>query len=221
MTFVRGRRVLTIAMAMVLAGLTLIAGAAPAQARRAGLAQPAITLPGGSQAVAGGTVTVTFDAGGDRRVTGFRYSFGSATLDARVAAGVRGGTATVDLAVGDITGDRPLYAAVVDRFGRVGPLNQATVTVTPVAGGELTGRVLNGYTWLPIAGAAVTLSPGGLQVSTGDDGAFSVGGVTPGVYAVTAAVGGDCPATSTQTLEIDGQGLAVEFYLFPECAPEQ
>ncbi|MEU4690383.1 carboxypeptidase regulatory-like domain-containing protein [Actinoplanes sp. NPDC023714] len=221
MTFVRGRRVLTIAVAMVLAGFTLIAGAAPAQARPAVPAQPAITFPNGSQATAGGTITVTFDAGGDRRVTGFRYSLGTATLDAAVAAGVRGGTATVDLAVGDITGDRQLFAAAVDRFGRVGPLNLAAVSVTPAAGGQLTGTVLNGYTWQPIAGATVTLAPGGLQVTTGDNGAFTVGGVAAGTYAVTAAVGGDCPATSTQTLDIDGQGLYFEFYLFPECAPEQ
>ncbi|MBB2949021.1 hypothetical protein FB565_008807 [Actinoplanes lutulentus] len=221
MTFVRGRRVLTIAAAMVLAGFTLIIGTAPAQARPAGLTQPAITFPNGSQATAGATITVTFDAGGDRRVTGFRYSLGTTTLGATVAAGVRGGTATADLAAGEITGDRPLYAAAVDRFGRVGPLTQATVSVTPAAEGQLTGSVLNGYTWLPIAGATVTLAPGGLQVTTGDNGAFTVAGVTPGTYAVTAEVGGDCPATSTQTLDIDGQGLNVEFYLFPECTPEQ
>lgn len=176
-----------------------------------------ITLPNGSQATAGGTITVTLDTGGDRRVAGFRHSLGTTSVDATVASGVRGGTATVDLAVGDITGHRQLFAAAVDRFGPVGPLSQVTVSITPAAGDMLTGTVLNGYTWQPIACATVTLAPGGLQVITGrrrrHAGHLRSAGRRWG--------GGDCPATFTQSLELDGQGLYFQFYLFPECAPEQ
>ena len=178
-------------------------------------------MPDGPRAIVGGTITVTLDARGDRRVTGFRYSLGTPTLDATIAADVRGGTATFDLAVGNVSGDRPLYAAVVDRFGRVGPPTQATVSVALFAEGRLDGALWNANTWRPIAGATVTLTPGDIQVTTGDDGVFSVAGFPSGVYEVTAAIGGDCPATSTQALELDGQGLYFEFYLFPECAPQQ
>lgn len=209
-----GRRAWAIVSAALLTGLFLLTGAMPAQAHRGGaLPQPAITFPNGPEVTAGGTLTVTFDAGGDRRVTGFRYSLDSPTLDQTGKAAVRGGRATVSLDVGAISGDRPLFAVAVGGHGRTSALTQATISVTQTV--PFSGTVLNGITWLPAPGATVTLEPGGLQATADSNGAFAFTGVPSGVYTATATVGGTCPASSSQTLLIDGQGLYFEFYLFP------
>ncbi|GIF20068.1 hypothetical protein BJ973_002026 [Actinoplanes tereljensis] len=218
---IRGRRALATVAAAMLAGLSILTGATPAQAQHGPLGQPTITFPDGSESVAGGTVTVTFDAGGDRRVTGFRYSLGTTDLGLTATATERGGTATVTLGVGTITGDRSLVAAVVDGHGRVGPMTQAAIHVTPTY--QFTGRVLNAATFLGVPDVVVTLEPGNLQATTDADGEYAFAAVPVGYYTVSATAEGFC--SPSQTFLISGQGVEYEIYLFAldseVCSPAE
>jgi hypothetical protein len=175
--------------------------------------QPAIIFPNGSETAPGGTLTVTFAASGDKGVTKFRYSLDSPALDRTAEPVTPGGSVTVTLDVGTTTGPRPIYAVAVDRRNRTSDLTQAEIIVTPTT--QLDGTVLSLSTWLPVEGATVTLEPGGRQTTTDANGFYSFSGVGPGVYTVTATLGGDCPSAGSQTVEIDGQGLTLELYLLP------
>ncbi|WP_328460212.1 carboxypeptidase regulatory-like domain-containing protein [Actinoplanes sp. NBC_00393] len=224
MILTSGRRALTSAattLALVLAGLSLSAGPAQASPARHALPQATITFPAGSEATSGSTLAVTFEAGGDRRVTAFRYGWANPELDRSVDAGTHGGPATISLDVGTITGQRPLYVAAVDRRGKVGPLNQATITVTPSP--RLDGWVFSPR-WLPVEGLTVTLEPGGLRTTTDADGYYEFTGFPPGLYTVSATLDGECPSTASQTLPLDQQGLTFELYLVridDTCVPEE
>ena len=54
-----------------------------------------------------------------------------------------GGTATVTIDVGPVTGERPLYVVAVDDGDRVSGLSQAQFTVTPAV--SLSGMVIDGW----------------------------------------------------------------------------
>jgi hypothetical protein len=205
---------------MLLATIGL--AAAPAQAAPAPLTVPVITFPDGTEAAAGSTLTVTFDAGGDRRVTAFRYSLGAYTLDLTAVADRPGGTATVALEVGTTRGSRQLFAAAADRHDRISPSTQASIFV--VSDLMLDGVVLDGTTWLPVEGAVVTLQPGGYQATSDADGLYEFRGVPTGEYTVQGTRGGDCPAASyNQPLLLDGNGLTFRITLYPldpdSCLP--
>jgi protocatechuate 3,4-dioxygenase beta subunit len=173
--------------------------------------QPAVTMPDGAEATAGGTVRVLFDAGGDTNVTKFKYSVGTTDLDQTVNATSAGGSYSFNLPVGTVTGQRPLHVVAVDDGNRVSPLTQIQFTVTPSA--PLSGTVLDLSTSQLVTGATVRLQPGGRQVTTDADGVFTFGSVNPGNYTVTATFNGRCGMAGSQPFEIDGQGLTLQLYL--------
>ncbi|WP_305782575.1 carboxypeptidase regulatory-like domain-containing protein [Symbioplanes lichenis] len=173
--------------------------------------QPTLSLPAGEDAKYGGTVPVTFDAGGDSNVTKFRYSVGDTTLGTTVNAAGAGGTVTVNVPVGTVSGQRPVHAVAVDDGNRVSPLTQILVKVGPPE--ALDGTVLDMVTWLPVSGAVVTLQPGGRQVTTDADGAYAFDDLAVGTYSVKATSGGRCGVAGSQSYEVDGQGLTLDLYL--------
>lgn len=212
------------ALAVLLAGLFLMIGAAPAQADPAPLSQVTITFPDGPETSTGGTIAVRFDAGGDSRVTGFRYSLGSRPLSGTVEADVPGGSATVSLSVGSIAGDRQVFAAAVDNDGLVGPLNQATINVTQTVLFQGWVKDLDG---IPVEGATVTLEPGGYQQTSDESGKVEFSGIPTGEYTTTATatLNGNCPVAASQLLLIGKHGVTFQFILRPvsgePCPPDE
>ncbi|MBQ1049187.1 hypothetical protein KBX50_12030 [Micromonospora sp. C51] len=86
-----------------------------------------------------------------------------------------GGSATVTLDVGNVSGSRPIYAVAVDDIGnRVSGLSQSEFTVPPAT--SLAGTVWDAY-FLPQAGAVITLQPGDHQATSGADGGYAFTGL--------------------------------------------
>ncbi|MEV6595570.1 carboxypeptidase regulatory-like domain-containing protein [Actinoplanes sp. NPDC051346] len=70
----------------------------------------------------------------------------------------------------------------------------SSITYQPAPPGVIAGIVTETNTTAPIAGATVTLTPGGRTVTTGADGSYQFTGVTPGPYQLTVSDGtGQCP----------------------------
>ncbi|MGW0433104.1 LamG-like jellyroll fold domain-containing protein [Micromonospora sp. NPDC003197] len=173
--------------------------------------QPSISFPNGSTASVGGQLIVVLDAGGDSNVTKFRYSVGGTTLNTEVVATTPGGTASVTIDVGSVTGQRPLYAIAVDDGNRVGHMSAGQFTVTTDV--SLTGTVFDTSTFMPVAGAVVQLAPGGMQAVTGPDGVYTFRGIAPGTYELSCTYGG---MSSSSQVTIEGQGGQWwDIYLFP------
>ncbi|WP_229705590.1 carboxypeptidase regulatory-like domain-containing protein [Micromonospora sonchi] len=171
---------------------------------------PAVTFPNGSEVTAGGQLTVRFDAGGDTNVTRFRYSPDSAGLGTTVNASSPGGTATVTINIGSMTGERPVYAVAVDDGNRASEMSQGAFTVASAA--SLSGTVWDA-SFLPGAGVVVQLQPGGHQATSAADGSYALTGFAPGSYTITATVGGRCGQAFSGPLEIDGQGATFDIFL--------
>ncbi|MEV0394968.1 carboxypeptidase regulatory-like domain-containing protein [Polymorphospora rubra] len=173
-----------------------------------------ISFPNGTEANAGGQLTATFDAGGDTNVTKFRYSVGSAGVDTEVAATGPGGTATVAINAGSVTGERSLFAVAVDDGNRLSGLAQASFTVT--AATSLSGMVMNDADFTPLVGAVVTLEPGGYQTTSDASGAYSFTGMAPGTYTLVASYGDRCGLTASATITITaGSPRWRDLYLTP------
>ncbi|MFI6761413.1 PQQ-dependent sugar dehydrogenase [Micromonospora sp. NPDC050417] len=68
----------------------------------------------------------------------------------------------------------------------------------PPTTGTLSGTVTALATGLPVAGATVTLSPGGRAATTGVDGSYTLSAVTPGGYTVAGSALGGLLTGSTQ-----------------------
>ncbi|MGI5146010.1 LamG-like jellyroll fold domain-containing protein [Plantactinospora sp. CA-294935] len=182
-------------------------------AKLAGLAvplPPAIAFPGGAVADAGGQLTVVFDARGDTNVTRFRYSVGDAGLGTEVAATEPGGTATVTFDVGSLYGDRSVYAVAVDGGNRVSGLARGEFTV--IGQPYLTGTVIDVETFMPVPGATVRLEPGGVESTTGPDGAYSFTGIPAGTYTVSTSHEGRCAGV---TIDVPPSGTYFDLYLLP------
>jgi hypothetical protein len=64
----------------------------------------------------------------------------------------------------------------------------------------ITGTVVANLTGLPISGASVSLSPGGLTTTTDGNGVFTFSNVTPGTY--TLSVSATLYTTSAQTVTV-------------------
>jgi hypothetical protein len=175
--------------------------------------QPTISFPDGDTVSAGGHLTVRFDAGGDTNVTKFRYSVGGTALGDAADADVPGGSATVTIDAGTVTGERPIYAVAEDDAGRRSSPVQASYTVQGQAG--VSGTVYDGNTFLPLEGATVTLEPAGLSAVTGPDGFFTFDGFPPGLYTVSASKDGACPLSGSQQLEIGDQPIWMDLYADP------
>lgn len=171
---------------------------------------PKITFPNGTAVTAGGQLTMTLDAGGDTNVTKFRYSPDSAGLGSTVNANVPGGTATVTINVGGMTGERPVYAVAIDDGDRVSEMIQGAFTVAAAA--SLSGTVWDAG-FLPRAGVVVQLQPGGHQATSGADGSYALTGFAPGSYTISAAFGGRCGQAFSGPLEIEGQGVTFDIFL--------
>ncbi|MEU1240943.1 carboxypeptidase regulatory-like domain-containing protein [Micromonospora parva] len=175
--------------------------------------QPVLTFPNGTNATVGAQMSVTFSAGGDTNVTKFRWSADNTSLANEVIASAPGGTATVSVPVGAITGERPLYVVAVDDGNRVSGRTQGSFVVKPAT--ILSGVAIDVMTFMPVVGATVRLEPGGLQVVTGSDGGYSFSGFAPGTYTVSGVKGGRCGLSGSQQLLVDGQGVWLDLYLFP------
>ncbi|MFY1636446.1 LamG-like jellyroll fold domain-containing protein [Solwaraspora sp. WMMB335] len=176
---------------------------------------PVITFPNGTDATAGGQLAVRFDAGGDTNVTKFRYSVGGTGLGGTVNADTAGGTATVTIDVGSVTGQWPIYAVAVDDGDRVSDMSQGAFTVVPAA--LLSGTVWNEF-FLPQPGVLIELQPGGHQTVSGPDGSYALTGFPPGLYTITASYGSWCGEVFNGPMEIDGQGTVLDIYLFAIAA---
>ena len=89
-----------------------------------------------------------------------------------------------------ISGARTLDTATVNGFDSFtgNALNATasnTINVSPV--GNLFGRITDNMTGLPIVGATITLSPGGLTTTSNSGGNYSFTSVTAGAYTVTVS----------------------------------
>ncbi len=171
---------------------------------------PAVTFPNGSEATAGGQLTVRFDARGDTNVTKFRYSIDGTGLGSTVNATTAGGTATVTVDIGSGLGPRPVYAVAVDDGNRVSDMTTDEFTARPAA--SLSGTVWNEY-FMPQADVVVQLQPGGHQATSAADGSYAMTGFAPGTYTITATLGGRCGLSFSAPLEIDGQGTTYDILL--------
>jgi hypothetical protein len=175
---------------------------------------PTISFPNGSTVPPGATtLVVTFDSGGDTNVTTYWYGRDINTSLA-VSPAVPGGSATVTLATGTVAGEFSLFARAVDDGARASQLTQGYFQVERET--ELRGTVWDGDTWLPAAGAVVTLEPGGYQLTTGLDGEYVFTGMPAGSYTLTATHGGPCGKTDTRTVTLsNGSQRRADLYLFP------
>ena len=66
--------------------------------------------------------------------------------------------------------------------------------------GLVTGTVVANLLGLPISGATVSLTPGGLTTTTNGNGAFYFPSVAPGIYTVT--VSAPLYTTTSQTITV-------------------
>jgi hypothetical protein len=201
---------------LLASGSTLVASPASAAVGRPAGAkaplQPVIGFPSGDSVSAGGQLTIRFKGNGDTTVARFRYSVDNTNLGNEVPA-AQDGTATVTIDVGNVTGERLVYAVAVDRHGRLSPMTQGTFTVSAVW--SLQGQAIDATTWMPVEGATIRLEPAGIEVVTGLDGTFQFA-VDPGLYTVTGTYAGPPSLSGSQQLEVDGQGLWFDLYLFPD-----
>ncbi|MDG4796300.1 hypothetical protein [Micromonospora sp. WMMD1082] len=203
---------MTASLVLSVAGSTLVASAAAGQSVRVPL-PPVISFPNGDSVVEGGQLAIRFAANGGASVSSYRYSVDGASLGSVIAAGPDG-AADVTIDVGDLSGERPVYAVAVDRRGRLSPMTRGSFTVSVMW--SLRGRALDMTTWLPVVGATIRLEPVGIEVVTGPDGGFQFA-VDPGLYTLTGTYAGP-PSLSARVeqLEIDGQGLRLDLPLFPD-----
>ncbi|SCE96395.1 hypothetical protein GA0070607_3742 [Micromonospora coriariae] len=213
----RGLVAMTASLVLLAVGSTLLAPPASAavtlSVKTKAPLQPSISFPNGDSVVEGGQLAIRFDANGDTSVASYRYSVGGTDLSSVVRSG-RDGAATVTIDVGNVSGERPVYAVAVDRRGRLSPLAQGSFTVSVMW--SLRGQAIDTSTWLPLAGATIRLEPVGIEAVTGPDGGFQFA-VDPGLYTLTGTYAGPPSLSgSSQQLEVDGQGLWFDLYLFPE-----
>ncbi len=92
------------------------------------------------------------------------------------------------------------------------PAGAATYTAryTAASGSpEIAGTVSNSTTGAPLAGATLTLSPGGQSAVTDATGGYRFTGLSPGSYQVTASLGnGRCVPPRTVPVTVDGAEVA-------------
>ncbi|PZG17696.1 hypothetical protein C1I95_15085 [Micromonospora craterilacus] len=174
---------------------------------------PTISFPNGDSVVEGGQLAVRFDANGHTKVASYRYSVDRTSLGSTVPAG-RDGSANVTIDVGNVSGNRPIYAVAVDRQGRISSMTANSFTVSVLW--SLRGRALDITTFLPVVGATIRLEPVGIEVVTDSDGVFQFA-VDPGLYSLAGTYAGPPSLSgSSQQLEVDGQGLWFDLLLFPD-----
>ncbi|MFB6398682.1 carboxypeptidase-like regulatory domain-containing protein, partial [Polymorphospora sp. 2-325] len=101
--------------------------------------------------------------------------------------------------------------------GGQGPTNQPPVDPTPATTGTVSGVVTSGGT--PVAGAAVTLNPGGRAATTTATGSYTIGSVPPGTYTVAAAADGGRTASATVTVAAAGAHTTNLALTAPTTAP--
>jgi hypothetical protein len=161
---------------------------------------PVVTFPGPNPPELKKPVKVQLSAGGDTNVTSYKYSAGVADLTSTATPAAAGGAAD-----GSITpttgGSTTVFAKSVGANGRLSLVGTAEVQV--IGGASLTGVVVDSQTFDLVAGAVVTLMPGGLTATTGADGGYRFTGLAAGEFTVTATVDGRCGRFFQATLRID------------------
>ncbi|MBB5867529.1 hypothetical protein F4553_000908 [Allocatelliglobosispora scoriae] len=136
------------------------------------------------------------------------------------AAGL-GSTATLTPAGGQVTVTvTPVAAGEVRLFAQAvtsaGRLSAITSTlIQVVTPPSLTGTVVDVMSGSAVAGATVTLQPGGATRVTGVDGVYEFTGLTAGLYIVSAVVPGSCGVFASTQVEVTGKTYA-DLQLFPQ-----
>ena len=97
------------------------------------------------------------------------------------------------------------------------PTTAPTPTPTP-APGAISGVVTNGETGAGLVGATVQTSTGGYSTTSGAGGAYTLSGVAPGTYTVTASVTGYVSKSNTGVIVTSGNSTPSSFPLTPNPA---
>ncbi|WP_370321421.1 carboxypeptidase regulatory-like domain-containing protein [Actinoplanes sp. ATCC 53533] len=162
---------------------------------------PVVTFPETTPAEIGKATKVQLNAAGDTNVTAYKYSAGSAILDKTATPATAGA-----IADGSVTptsaGPTTVYAKSVGANGQLSLVGTAQFEVA--GGASLSGVVIDSETFELVPGAVVTLQPGGLTATTGDDGGFTFAGLVAGQFTITATVDGRCGRIFRTTLSLDG-----------------
>jgi hypothetical protein len=214
MSFASVRRVLATAFAVLLAGLTLMTGAAPAladPAAQTGTLEGWVKDPGGLPLEG---VAVTLEPGGYQQ---------NSDASGRVLF--------TDLPVGEyllsasttLNGDCPVSRSqllYIDQYGITFGIHLHTADgepCPPPADPEVPTAMLGGVVWGEAAGeVTVTLQPGGLRATTNEWGGFEFPGLAPGAYTLTAtAAGGDCGLTANFETVLNGVDSWYDLFLEP------
>ncbi|GGN82384.1 hypothetical protein GCM10010112_59750 [Actinoplanes lobatus] len=215
MSIVFGRRALATVVASLLTGLSLIAGAAPAQASSTSF-RTWVKDPGG-RSLEG--ITVTLEPGGYQQVSG---ADGSAVFSGFPVGEYRVSATAV------LNGDCPVAAGqtlLLDRYGLEFTLMMYTANgeecppvVEEPLPATLGGLVMDHDGWQPAdGGGIVTLQPGDLQTTISEFGWYEFPGLPAGDYTVTATTpGGACGFTATWNITMNGYDQTVDLY--PQAA---
>jgi hypothetical protein len=157
------------------------------------------TLLTATPIAAGTSVQVRFD-GGDANVGSFRYSLDSLLLSQTGTAAGGQFTATF---TNPAAGTHTVRVKAVAAAGTY-PTNASdtvSVTFTVTAGPRVTG-VVRGVDGNPVAGAAVSLQPGGQTTTTSADGSYALTPPAAGHYTLAAVSGTNCGASASTDLDI-------------------
>jgi hypothetical protein len=173
--------------------------------------RPAVTFPNGTVVNTDGSLTAVLDAGADTNVTSFRYSVDNTSLNLTATPTAPGGTVTVTIPAGSV-GAHTLHVAGFDGT-RTGPTAQHPFTVGAAVG--LRGAIIDATTFSTVAGAAVTLQPAGLSMTTGADGMYAFAGFATGTYTLAATSGGPCGLVGSAEVVVDGPNVTFDLFLFP------
>jgi hypothetical protein len=107
------------------------------------------------------------------------FQYGTATTPAQQGAGA---TIGLETSSGSLARQYSLWEAVVT--------SNSSVTFTPAPTGTISGQLTTAGTGGPVAGATITLNPGGSTTTTAADGSYSFTSVKVGEYSVAASIGG-------------------------------
>jgi hypothetical protein len=178
---------------------------------------PVVTMPGGTSAYVGKTLSAVLSAGGDTAVTKIQYQVGVSGTVTTVTLPAAGGQTTVNVTSTAVS-TPDLIVQGIDTTGNKSPIASTLLEFDEAP--ALTGRVVDAVSGAPITGATVTLSPGDLTLTTTSTGAYSFTGIAAGTFDVTASFGGVGCASQIATTEVDvDRAVTIDLNLAPESDP--